>query len=561
MPNNNLAPYTICGILVSTLTTGVQAAELTLPNIVPLPQKPLELPEPQVPQLPPLRIEPFPLPVPELQETKPITVHAISFRGNAAIPTAKLQKLVVPFLNRSLSFADLLELRSTITKAYRDQGYTLATVIIPAAENQKLNPESATLVIRCMEGIVEFTKFDGPERFQNFIQARLRRSLTPAVNEGKLIESIYFLNAEPSLKDIRVSLSPSAEPGKYILTLIYAAQIPIRGSVEIANDQTVSTGEIGGTVDIKLLSPLSKGDQFEATYFRTEGVERLGVQYQIPINARGGTASVKSLFSNTAIVQPPFDLLDITSSSQIYEFTLRQPLLRRVNSQRYQEFAVGISLGHTEVQGTLLGFSFPLILGADDQGRASDTVLTLFQDYQLLSARRVLGAKSSLKIGLPLAATLNSSPPDGEFLAWLGQASFQQKITRKAFFATRATLQLTDRQLFSFEQLPITGQYGVRGYPENALLGDSGGMLQTEFGFTPYSGRQGTVLIAPFFDYGLPFSTVESKQSLASIGLSLQYKRDYCTARLIFGVPLIPLANTGDSLQEQGLIGGIKCGF
>jgi hemolysin activation/secretion protein len=65
-----------------------------------------------------------------LKDGKTITLTAIHFSGNKAIPTSQLEYLAKPFLNRTLSESGLSELKRRIILLYQSKGYNDAEVNI-----------------------------------------------------------------------------------------------------------------------------------------------------------------------------------------------------------------------------------------------------------------------------------------------------------------------------------------------------------------------------------------------------------------------------------------------
>lgn len=81
-----------------------------------------------------------------LEGGKTVTISSIQFVGNKEIPSQQLQRLLAPYLNRSLSESDINEMKQRIELLYRSKGYDQVVVSIP--EKQK----SQSLVIQIEEG-------------------------------------------------------------------------------------------------------------------------------------------------------------------------------------------------------------------------------------------------------------------------------------------------------------------------------------------------------------------------------------------------------------------------
>ncbi len=81
-----------------------------------------------------------------LQGGKTIAVTHFIFSGNQAIPTSQLQRLVTPYLNRSLSQEDINAIKQRIALFYQSKGYSQVKVMIP------VNQESGALTVNITEG-------------------------------------------------------------------------------------------------------------------------------------------------------------------------------------------------------------------------------------------------------------------------------------------------------------------------------------------------------------------------------------------------------------------------
>ncbi|MGB3206629.1 MAG: POTRA domain-containing protein, partial [Crinalium sp.] len=106
-------------------------------DITPPPQ-PTPQPTPTTPQLPPPEelltppsVTPQPGEVPESSIPGTLTVKRFEFTGNTAISSQELATVTAPYTNRPISFAELLQARSTVTQLYIDKGYVTSGALIP----------------------------------------------------------------------------------------------------------------------------------------------------------------------------------------------------------------------------------------------------------------------------------------------------------------------------------------------------------------------------------------------------------------------------------------------
>jgi hemolysin activation/secretion protein len=130
----------------------------------------------------------------------------------------------------------------------------------------------------------------------------------------------------------------------------------------------------------------------------------------------------------------------------------------------------------------------------------------------------------------------------------------------------RIATQITPDSMLPLEQFSIGGVESVRGYRQNFRVGDSGvvGSLEVRFPILQQDGGIGTVQLAPFVDIGRvwnnnPALPVPSPRSLVSTGLGLRWQvGNAFSARVDWGIPLIPVTRQGDTFQDYGVVFSIR---
>ena len=126
-----------------------------------------------------------------------------------------------------------------------------------------------------------------------------------------------------------------------------------------------------------------------------------------------------------AVIEQPFEPLDVNSKSDIYTYTVRQPVYRTLNS----DFALELTAERLWLQTKLLGGPFSLEPGAE-HGRSVVAAMRPAQEFVYRTQHQVFAARSRFSSGLDaLGATINHNGlPDGIFFAWLGQFQLVQRF-------------------------------------------------------------------------------------------------------------------------------------
>lgn len=161
-------------------------------------QKPESLPPPEE-LLRPEPLEPPPTPsVPpngKVGETN--TVKRFESVGNTAISDEELNKLLTPFLNRPLSFAQISEAPKAIAQLYIQRGYITSSALLPA---QATKDGVVTIVV--VEGSIEAINISGTRRLDpDYIRSRLP-SKTEPFNQQQLLEALQLLQLNPLIRNI-----------------------------------------------------------------------------------------------------------------------------------------------------------------------------------------------------------------------------------------------------------------------------------------------------------------------------------------------------------------------
>ena len=554
----SLMPFKQLAIAQSTPPDGVtippnlpETIEETIPQPreTPLPSKP----EPSNP--PSLQVPSTDTPnLPTTPSNELINVKQVRVLGNTIFKD-EINELLEKYQNcedvACRSFDKLVKLRSDITKLYLENGYITSAAFI-FLDNQPLD-ESGIIQIQVVEGEIERIDIIGLNRLQkNYVRSRLELATKPPLNQKRLEEALRLLQLNPLLQQVNAELMAGSTSGRNILEVQLQEAPAFNAGIVIDNNQSPTIGSFQGTVFASYNNLLGFGDQFSAQYGLTDGLDIYSLGYTIPVNARDGTVNIGYSNNNSQIVENQFADLGIRSNSETLSVGLRQPLVKKANT----ELALGLSLDVRRSQTFLLDdepFSFSE--GPED-GKSRVTVIRFSQEWLQRNATQVLAARSQFSVGIDaFDATTNDTGIDGRFFAWLGQFQWVQQLSPKTLMVAKINAQLTPDGLLSLEKISLGGVDTVRGYSQNQLVADNGiiGSVELRFPLTSDNLLQ----IRPFFDVGTVWNNQEENsdpQTIAGLGLGLtwQARRDLLL-QLDYGIPLIADKEEGNSLQENGL--------
>ncbi|MGF1936916.1 MAG: ShlB/FhaC/HecB family hemolysin secretion/activation protein [Nostoc sp. ChiQUE02] len=497
---------------------------------------------------------PTPLPPPEIPQT--ILIKRFEFLGNTAFSNEELAKVTQPFIGKPIPFTELLQVEAIITKLYTDAGYINSGAVIPA--QQSFPKDRAVVKVQIVEGGLEDIQVIGTSRLNpGYIKSRLAIAARRPLNRDRLLQAIQLLQLDPLIQNISAELSAGTSPELSLLKVTVKEADSLEGEFFVDNSRAPSVGSIRRGFRLSEGNLLGLGDKLRATYSNTDGSNSYDISYTIPINPRNGTLQVGYGTSTTQVIEPPFDRLDILGDSQSLEITLRQPLLQTPR----QEFAIGLTFSQQQSKTSLLGLDFPISPGADDNGRTRISALRFFQEWTSRNSTEVFALRSQFNLGIgAFNATINNEPPDSRFFYWRGQGQYVRLLAPETLLVLRSDLQLTTRQLVPLEQFAIGGLGSVRGYRQDLLLTDNGAFLSAEvqLPILRVPEIKGVLHLTPFVDFGVGWNSSANSElnsnTLLSTGLGLQWQMsDWLNMRLDWGVPLIGVDGSNNSLQENGL--------
>ncbi len=501
--------------------------------------------------------EPVPGKIPEK-----IPVKRFEVVGSTVFSPKAFDQVLAPFTNRSLSFAELFQARSAVTQLYIEQGYITSGALIPPQTIQ-----DGVVKIQVVEGGLEAINVTGMRRLNpDYVRDRL--PISKPLNQQRLLEALQILQLNPLIQNLSAELAAGARPGTSVLEVRVTEAQTFSTQLIADNERSPSVGSFRRGLQVNEANLLGQGDGLSLAYSNTEGSNGIDANYTFPINARNGTLGFSAGFTDSSVIEPPFDFLDIDGNSRYYELTLRQPVVQTPA----QDFVLGLTAARRESNissSVLEDFGYPLSLlspGADQQGRTRISALQFFQEWTARNSREVIAARSQFNLGVgAFNATINEDDPDSRFFFWRGQAQWVRLLATNTLLLLRTDVQLADNALVPLEQFGLGGQESIRGYRQDALLKDNGVLVSAELRLPIYRFPQQQLLLqlTPFVDVGTAWNSSGRAESdtntsdtntLASVGLGLRCQLgDSLIARLDWGIPLVDITSRERTWQENGV--------
>ncbi len=485
-----------------------------------------------------------------------ITVTRFEFDGNTAFSDEELTEVTAPFTNRPITFTELLQAEAALAQQYTEAGYINTGAVIPA--DQTLPQEGAVVKIQIIEGGVEEIEVTGTRRLNsNYVRSRLALVTDRPLNQTRLLEALQLLQLDPLIQNLSAELSAGSRPELSVLSVRVQEADSFNTEFFTDNGRAPSVGSFRRGVRINQANLLGFGDGLGLEYANTDGSNAFDLSYRVPVNSRNGTVSLAGGLTDTQVVEPPFDRLDIIGDSYYFELGFRQPVIQTPT----KEFALGLTVSRQESETEILGEDFPLSVGADEDGETRISAVRFFQDWTQRSREQVFAVRSQFSLGVGIFdATINDEPPDSRFFSWRGQGQYVRLLAPETLLVVRADLQLSTRALVPLEQIGLGGLGSVRGYRQDVLLIDNGFFASAEVRLPVLrvESVEGVLQVIPFVDFGIGRNSSgranPDPNSLVGVGLALQWQMgDRFSARLDYGIPLIDIGDTDRTLQEDGI--------
>ncbi len=503
-----------------------------------------------------LELPPPPSPPGRRADKESFELRGVDFEGNTVFSDEALRDIARPFTGKRVTLSELEELRYRLTRFYVDQGYINSGALIKP--NQVVVDGRVTYEIR--EGRLDAVNITGSGRLRaGYIRKRLRPDPDAPFNVFELQRRFQRLLESPMIAGMRGNIRPGVSAGEAVLDLEVTRARPYQLHLIADNHRPPATGAERLTAAGALWNITGFGDRLDFSYGRSEGADEIAAGFMFPVTAHNTRVNIGYNRSENLVIEEPLAAVDVESDSESLEVGVTHPVYQ--SPRRALE--VGAVLAVRESQTYLLGEPFSFTRGAEN-GESRVAALRLIQDYSDRSMNTAFAFRSTFSFGLDLfdATVHDGDRPDGEFLAWLGQAQFARRLgERFGQIVLRGDLQLADDRLLSLEQYALGGAATVRGYRENERVRDNAYVLSAEWRYPLWQRTGGEaeeiLQLTLFTDYGSAWNKGESAgdDPLHSVGVGFFWRPNrLLDAELILAHDIEEAAEKGDyDIQDEGV--------
>ena len=465
-----------------------------------------------------------PITIPSTGQQAPANAEGIRFvltkltvEGSTVYRPETLEKLYAASVNREVTLADVYRIVDTLTARYRNDGYILSQVIVPAQ-----SVEGGEVRLQAIEGYIDSVRVEGgtaalrsrAETYGNRIKGR--RPLTAGVLE----RNVLLMNDLPGVQ-ARAVLAPGRAPGAAQLVLQLTQQ---RAGAGLSSDTRGSKAQgrqrLFGDLDLNnLLGGAGRTEVREVTTGTPE-LSFTALSHDQFLGTRGGKVTVSGSYVYSKPQELAFIPLELTTTSQTFTLGFNYPLVRSRARNLYLRAAVA----SFDSRSTIFG-----IEDTTDRLRTARIGLTYdagdgiggmnIADVEYSHGLKGLGASDS---GDPY---LSRAGGRSDFSKATLYAARIQSLPANWSVVVAANAQYAFTDLLAPELFSVGGEQFGRGYDASELLNDHGAALKLDLRYRhTWSGsRPVTLMPYVFGDAGrvwqrTTFAGGESRQTLSSAG-------------------------------------------
>ncbi|HIL73904.1 MAG TPA: ShlB/FhaC/HecB family hemolysin secretion/activation protein [Verrucomicrobia bacterium] len=493
-------------------------------------------------------------------EPAEIVLKGVEFDGNTVFSDAELLELVKERLGKKVSIEELEGVRKAVSKHYVDHRYVNSGAVI-----DEQDMAGGILKIRIVEGYLDAVNVMNEGWLRSgYLRKRVHREVGKPLNLDDLKLALELIRRDDKIRKINTALVPGDELGQSHLDMIVTEKKVFDVGIGISNRRPPSVGAEEAEMFFGTKNLTSLGDTLRANYtFTQEGMREIdfgdarnySVFYSLPLTRWDTTLELGLTQSDYAILEEPFDALDIQSDTRMYSVALRQPIYRDFQ----HEFSVTLKGEHRRSEVLVSGERFSISPGSVN-GQTRITALRISPEYVYRSQERVIAARTTFSFGLDKLDPIMTPDFDRKYFTWMTQASWVESVTKNdTLLIVKLLHQYTDQSVVSMEQFSLGGMNTIRGYRENQLIRDNALVISPELRIPVYKDRYGKPLVylIPFFDFGTGWNTEgpKDRETIYSAGLGVTYNpSDYVNMAVYWGHAFkdfdIP---NDDDLQDYGI--------
>jgi hemolysin activation/secretion protein len=460
-------------------------------------------------------------PVPSNAEEIRFKLTRLAIEGATAYSDKDLLPAYQSRLDKEVSLFDIYQVAAALTAKYRNDGYILSRVVVPAQ-----SVEDGSIRLQAIEGYIAAVTIEGVDGDRRKLVQRYAdyiKQSRPLKNDV-LERCLLFMNDLPgAFAQATIKPSPGM-PGASDMHVQFTQQM-VQGGLSLDNRGGKSQGPLRLNADVGLNSGLGLQESTRVRYVSSLSDELMFVSlsHDQNIGADGSKLSLSFSHSKAKPKEMAFIPLNLETSSQTAALMYSYSLIR----SRAQNLSLRGSFALHEGETKIFRFQ---------ETRDSIRSLRLGATYDIADA---WGGVTLFDIELSQGIHgLGSSDNNDPYLSRLsGRVDFTKAtmyVARLQLLLPRLSLLAAVSGQYAFTDLLSSELYGFggeqfgRGYDPSELVGDHGIAMKLELRYTLTAPSLLDSSYTPyaFYDAGIVYQRksfgLEDSDSAASAGLGLK---------------------------------------
>lgn len=471
-----------------------------------------------------------------------VQVRQFVITGNQAIDDATLLAALRPFVGRTLSLTGIYDAADLLTAMYRERGYGLANVVVPA---QRIN--DGIIRLEVIEGRIGAVSITGNSMYSfSFLNKRLSRLEPGSIYRSKEMErGVLLLNDLPGLT-ARAVIKPGQQYGSSDI-LFKVEEDRAEYTAGVDNYGREGLGEIRFTAGAIINSLAVDGDRLGITGLVSEGgaLTYGNIAYGFPVSTDGDRLRFTYNRADYDVESGDFAPLGISGDNTTLRFDWSSPLVRT----RTSNIVFNTALLRQETESFIEGATIE-----DNATELNLLELAVFMNGVSLTGNSwsfstILSGngKSNESSRAEVAGFTENVVTDAQQAKIRLDGSYAIPFASRWLFLTRATAVYSDDPLVDSQKFSLGGPFSVRGYFPAEQRGDRGGFLSLELRRYFLAGKY-PIAAAVFVDGGkannillpgqLEYETREGELGSAGAGLLFAPEGSAFSGSLLYAEPI-----------------------
>ncbi|RXJ87207.1 ShlB/FhaC/HecB family hemolysin secretion/activation protein [Arcobacter sp. CECT 8985] len=467
------------------------------------------------------------------ESTKKIFVKEFKITGAIHIKEKKLKALIKSYENKELTFAQIQEVASIITKEYRKEGYFVARAYIPVQTIQ-----NDVIEIAIIEGNYGEFKLKNDSLVKDSIVKGMLDNIKEAniISTDTLERAMLIINDTPGVVVSKAEVMPGSKVGTSDFLIETTPSARFDGYVVADNYGSRYTGKSRLSTQVNINSPFNIGDQISlGSLVSNHGnLKNYNLAYNFPLASNGLRGEFAYSHTKYNLVEE-YEELDAHGQSNIFDFKIKYPIIK----SRVENLDVQLKFSNKNFDDHVNGNQT-----ANKNIKSLTASLLYSKDYVLFDRPSYVNSGFNLTTGR--LKNDNSNLYDGRYNKIDFYVNNTISLANTYSLTTGVTAQkvLGGKNLDGSEDMSLGGAYAVKFYPDSEQSAENGYIFNIELFKQLQPINSYTHRVSFFYDIGNVYmedastDTTFDRRTLqdAGIGYYANYKDFFARVNLAYNI-------------------------